>query len=105
MVPANLVKINEDTGVPVLIYFEGNPTPIGEPLTTGDKKGKMLDLSGDYLDNLIDLNFLAQIEASPVSGGSPFAFLKVFTDNPAYMIFLILALTVGWALWQSGGAI
>lgn len=74
MIPSEKVKLDQ-AGIPRLIYFEGNPNPVGGG---GDK-------SGDFLDDMISRNFLTQIDARATQDRDWFGWMKNIT--PEMMVF------------------
>lgn len=75
-----------------LIFFEDNPNPLSW-------EEKPRDLSGDYLDDVVLINFIQQTTDTwrlwnPIDLG----FLKWFTESPVRLPFFLMALLVAWTL-------
>lgn len=79
---------------PELFYFENNPTPLN--------LGK-LDKSSTYFDAVLLENFITQVHGETSGGGlNLFGWLRPLLDNPQYMVGIVLALVVLWAVIAGG---
>ena len=101
MIPSDLVKLDQK-GIPRLMYFEGNPTPIGKGqlIKKAGKEEAKGDRSGEFLDDMISRNFLDQIDARATAPRDWFGWMKNLT--PEVVVFLVLALAVLFAFIQGG---
>jgi hypothetical protein len=75
-----------------LIFFEDNPNPVSY-------EDEPKDLSGDYLDDVVIINFIQQTTDSfrvwnPIDLG----FLQWFIKNPTRIPFVLMFLAVAWTL-------
>lgn len=93
MISSDLIDLNEK-GTPEIFYFEDNPTPINF---------KNEDRSGDYLNELLRINFIEQVDNVTPYRPNPLGDLLKFISNPQVMIGLMLGLAILYSLLESGG--
>lgn len=86
--------IREGNRGPEAIYFEDNPTPLNP---------ENKDDSSSYLDDEILDNYLAQVHGDMKKPGlNLFGWLRPLTENPGYLVLIILGAVVLWAFYSSG---
>jgi hypothetical protein len=77
-----------------LIFFEDNPNPLSW-------EEKPEDLSSDYLDDVVVINFIQQATDSfRVWNPIDLSFLTWFIKNPSRIPFVLMALTVAYTLFR-----
>lgn len=75
-----------------LIFFEDNPNPL-----SWEEKPK--DLSGEYLDDMVVINFIQQAtDTFRVWNPIDLSFLSWFIKNPTRIPFVLMFLAVAWTL-------
>lgn len=93
MLSSDIINLDEKLEAEVF-YFEENPTPIYY---------KVDDRSGDYLNELLRINFIEQVDnVTPYRRNILGDLLKIIT-NPQVMIGLILGASILYSLIESGG--
>lgn len=85
-----------------LIFFEENPNPLNH-------EDKPKDLSSEYLDKAVIINFIQQTTDTYGKWNMPsFGFLYWFLETPSRIPFVLMAGLIAWTLisnYLSGGAI
>lgn len=75
-----------------LIFFEENPNPLNH-------EDKPKDLSSEYLDTAVIINFIQQTTDTYGKWNMPsFGFLSWFIETPARIPFTLMAGLVAWTL-------
>jgi hypothetical protein len=85
-----------------LIFFEENPNPLSH-------EDEPEDLSSQYLDDVVIINFIQQTTDTFGKWNMPsFGFLTWFIETPSRIPFVLMAGLVAWTLiknYLAGGAI
>lgn len=93
MLSSDLIDLDKKQNAEVF-YYEENPTPINF-----EEK----DNSGDYLNKLIRINFIEQVDNVAAYRPNPLGDLLKFLSNPQVMIGIMLGGAVLYSLITSGG--
>lgn len=98
-----------------LIFFEDNPNPLSHETSTNEEEKKdnngepKQDLSSEYLDDIVIINFIQQTTDTFGKWNMPnFGFLTWFIETPSRIPFVLMVVLVGWTLIKNyffGGGI